>query len=182
MDQILQENKEQLSFNIRDFWAYSQIADEYIKHGQPPLALKNYLDTVNKFPVVLPEPPNEEIVRRIQNSKTDMIDRRNMHDKKIMLHQELKAVIHRTNAHNDNEQTVAVARDQKHREVPESTHIDAVDKPPTESHVSQKMTKQYRDKTQEIRKSDPGYMAPTESSMAKEREKYTPFSTTPKPP
>ena len=45
-----------------------------------------------------------------------------------------------------------------------------------------KTTGQYKDKMQEIRKSEPGYMASTESSRAKEREKYTPFQTTPKPP
>lgn len=45
-----------------------------------------------------------------------------------------------------------------------------------------KTTGQYKDKMQEIRKSEPGYMAPTESSGAKEREKYSPFQTTLKPP
>jgi CubicO group peptidase (beta-lactamase class C family) len=45
-----------------------------------------------------------------------------------------------------------------------------------------KTTGQYKDKMQEIIKSEPGYMASTESSRAKEREKYSPFQTTPKPP
>ncbi|KTD24962.1 Uncharacterised protein [Legionella lansingensis] len=87
MDKILLENKEKLRFSLRDFWAYSLIADEYIKHGQPPKALKNYLDIVSELPVILPE--NKDDAKRIQDSKTAMIARKNMHDKKIMLHNEL---------------------------------------------------------------------------------------------
>ena len=45
-----------------------------------------------------------------------------------------------------------------------------------------KTTRQYKDKMQEIRRPEPRYMASTESSQAKEREKYNPFQTPPKPP
>lgn len=87
MNEILQENKHQLSFSLRDFWAYALIADEYINHGQAPKALKSYLDTVSQFPVILPEDKDE--AERVLNSKTAIIDRKNMQDKKIMLHEEL---------------------------------------------------------------------------------------------
>ena len=179
MEQILQENKEQLSFNFKDFWAYSQIADEYIKHGRPLKALKNYLDIVSELTVILPE--NKDAAKQVEDSKTEIKDRKNMCDKKIMLHQELTTVRPKANAHNDKEQSVAVSRDQ-HEKIPEATHIDAVDGPTTESNVSPEITKQYRVKAQDARKTDPGYMAPTESSQAKEREKYNPLPTTPKPP
>ncbi|HGH0621263.1 TPA: hypothetical protein ACJHGP_001436 [Legionella pneumophila] len=91
MNKILQEHRGELSFNLRDFWAYSLIADEYIKHGQPPRALKNYLDTVSTLPVILPE--NEDDAKRVQDSKTAIIDRKNMHDKKIMVHKELSTFL-----------------------------------------------------------------------------------------
>ncbi|RUR11612.1 serine hydrolase [Legionella sp. km772] len=52
----------------------------------------------------------------------------------------------------------------------------------TQLTITPKTTGQYKDKMQEIRKTEPGYMASTESSRAKEREKYSPFQTTPKPP
>ena len=181
MDRILQEHRGELSFNLRDFWAYSQIADEYIKHGQPPLALKNYLDTVSELPVILPE--NEDDAKRVQDLKTDMIDRKNMHDKKIILHQELTTVVPRVSHHSDKKHTVAVS-EEHHEEIPEATHThtDRATIQATEPHGSAGITTRYKDRAQEIRKSEPGYMAPTESSQAKEREKYTPFSTTSKPP
>lgn len=86
MDKILQKHKNELHFNLRDFWAYPMIADEYIKHGQPPSALKNFLDIVSRLPVVLPD--NNDDARRIQNTKLTLIDQKRMHDKKIMLHNE----------------------------------------------------------------------------------------------
>ncbi|WP_010655123.1 serine hydrolase domain-containing protein [Fluoribacter dumoffii] len=91
IEEIIQKQKSELSFNLRDFWTYSLIADEYIKHGQPPAALKNYLDTVSQLPVILPE--NEEDAKRVADSKKAMMDRKNMHDKKIMLNQELKTFV-----------------------------------------------------------------------------------------
>lgn len=54
VSKLLHEHKHSLNFNLRDFWAYSMIADEFIKHGQPPLALKKYLDVVSQFPVISP--------------------------------------------------------------------------------------------------------------------------------
>ncbi len=91
IDKILQDNQGELSFNLRDFWTYSLIADEYIKHGQPPTALKNYLDTVSQLPVILPE--NKEDAIRVVDAKKTIIDRKNMHDKKTMLHQELTTFV-----------------------------------------------------------------------------------------
>src|SRR5262249_23233639 len=91
IDEILQEYRSELSFNLRDFWAYSLITDEYIKHGQPSRALKNYLDTVSKLPVILPE--NEDDAKRVEDSKTAIVDRKNMHDKKIMLHNDLSIFV-----------------------------------------------------------------------------------------
>ncbi|WP_244940991.1 serine hydrolase domain-containing protein [Legionella sainthelensi] len=90
LDKILQKHRDELSFNLRDFWTYSLIVDEYIKHGQPPTALKNYLDTVSQLHVILPE--NGDDAKRVKDSKKAIIDRKNMHDKKIMLHQELTIV------------------------------------------------------------------------------------------
>ncbi len=179
MDQILQENKGQLSFNPGDSCTYSLIADEFIKHGQPPQALKNYLDTISELPVILPE--NKDDAKRVVDSKTDIIDRRNMHDKKIMLHQELTAVLSKARTQNYMDKTVAVSRDQ-HKKIPESTHIDAVDVSANRSHMFHQKRKDNRGRAQEIKKVDPVYMAPTESSQAKKREKYSPFQTTPKPP
>lgn len=267
MDKILQENKEQLSFNLKDFWTYPRIAEEYIKHGRPPLALQHYLDTVSKFPVVLPEPPcalvkmlqepqledfektkkdqyiitdnglwyfdctknslekliflegksllslsevlnltenrsankeelaliisftghtqprDEEAVKRIQDSKTTIIDYKKMHDNKIMLHKELTAFLPKANSHNDKEQPVALSG-VEHKETPEAIHNDGADVPNTEPAASPKLTERYKDRIHEIRRPEPGYMAPTESSQAKEREKLSPspFQTTPKPP
>ncbi|CAM2771475.1 serine hydrolase domain-containing protein [Legionella worsleiensis] len=91
MDKILQEHRGELSFNFRDFWTYSLIAEEYIKHGQPPTALKNYLDTVSQLPIILPE--NEDDAKRVADSKKAIIDQKSMHDKKIMLHQELTTFV-----------------------------------------------------------------------------------------
>lgn len=90
MNEVFQEHNSTLNFNLRDFWAYSLIADEYIKHGQPPRALKVYLDTVSKFPVILPE--KEDDAKRVRDSKTAIIDRKNRHDEKIMLHNELSTL------------------------------------------------------------------------------------------
>ncbi|QMT59106.1 hypothetical protein HBNCFIEN_00467 [Legionella sp. PC997] len=100
---MLESNKGLLSFNLQDFWAYSLIADEYTKHGQSPKALKAYLDAVSKFPVILPE--NKEDAKRIHDAKTAIVDRKNIHDKKIMLHQELtmslpSSVLTKTMTHN----------------------------------------------------------------------------------
>lgn len=97
MDKILQKPRGELSFNLRDSWAYSRIADEYIKHGQPPTALRNYLNTVSKLPVILPE--NKDDAKRVEDARTAIIDRKNMHDKKIMLHGELTTYL--TNKNGD---------------------------------------------------------------------------------
>src|SRR4029079_19654310 len=91
LEQHLDAHKATLNFNIKDFWAYPMIADEYIKHGQPPKALKNYLDTVRQFPVVLPEKKYD--VKRVLDSKTGIIDRKNMQDKKMALHQEVNSFL-----------------------------------------------------------------------------------------
>lgn len=87
IENILHDHKDELNFNLRDFWAYSLIADEYIKHGQPPKALQNYLNVVSQLPLVLPE--NKEDAQRVQNSKAAIIDRNSLHDRKIMLHEQL---------------------------------------------------------------------------------------------
>ena len=58
-------------------------------------------------------------------------------------------------------------------DLPKKTHAEA---------NSSEATKKYRDNLREVRQTKPGYLEPTESSKAKEREKYSPFQTTPKPP
>lgn len=63
----------------------------------------------------------------------------------------------------------------------QTQHTDALDKEPAHS-SSPKRTERYRDRMRDIRHPEPGYMAPIESSKAKEREKYSPLETTPKPP
>lgn len=236
MEQLLQENKEQLSFNLRDFWTYSRIADEYILHGKPPKALKNYLDIVSELTVVLPESkecgliklstasdainpdtlksilggkpsyllfnekiyyidehlkwdelslkegdkdelnalfpnifdevkaattdslikltsltghsPNMEDKKRIVRSKTYIEDRKNMHDNKILIHQELTTALPKVSAH------------------------DEVDSP----------TKEYRNKTQELRETNQGYQNPSETSQAQEGDRFNPSQITPKSP
>ncbi|WP_207385977.1 hypothetical protein [Legionella gresilensis] len=87
VDSMLKDNKNKLSFNLMDYWAYSLIADEYIKHGQSPKALKNYLDIVSRLPVFLPE--NEDDKQRINTAKEMIIDRKKIHDKKMQLHEEI---------------------------------------------------------------------------------------------
>lgn len=87
MKQILQEQKSELRFSCRDFWAYSLIADEYIKHAQPPEALQTFLHIVSQLPVILPE--NKEGAQRVQDAKKAIIARNRVHDKKIALHEEL---------------------------------------------------------------------------------------------
>ncbi|MCE0722532.1 alpha/beta hydrolase [Legionella resiliens] len=84
--QILQEHKGELSFSSRDFWAYSLIADEYIKHAQPPEALQTYLTIVSQLPVILPE--NKEDAKQVCDTKIAITERKNLHDKKIALHEE----------------------------------------------------------------------------------------------
>ncbi|CAM2975583.1 Uncharacterised protein [Legionella steigerwaltii] len=127
MDEILQANKHQLSFSLRDFWAYALIADEYINHGQPPTALKSYLDTVSKFPVILPE--NKDDAKRVQDSKIAIIDRKNMHDKKIMLHDELATFLPKSQFREKTESTETVTHNYKKQlqEVREDSHYSASD-------------------------------------------------------
>jgi len=60
-----------------------------------------------------------------------------------------------------------------------TTHSPQADK---QQEVTLEKITQYKDKIRETKKADPDYMAPTESSEAKKREKYSPFNTTPKPP
>lgn len=55
-------------------------------------------------------------------------------------------------------------------------------KPTPQRVFDQEKTKLYRNNVREMRPSQQGYMAPTESSKAKEIEKYSPLQTTPKPP
>lgn len=62
-------------------------------------------------------------------------------------------------------------------------HSDRTDVPNTALAASEKRTTaRYKDKIHVIKTPEPRYMAPTESSLAKEREKYSPLQTTPKPP
>lgn len=122
MDKILQEHRSELNFNLRDFWAYSLIADEYIKHGQPPKALKNYLETVSKLPVILPE--NENDAQRVKDSRIAIIDRKNMHDKKIMIHEELTTYL--TTTHHYKDQLQKTKSDDPHHTSPDvSTSSEA---------------------------------------------------------
>ncbi|WED44594.1 hypothetical protein [Legionella cardiaca] len=88
VDEMLQKNKQHLHFNLRDFWVYPLIADEYIKFGQSP---KIYLDTVSQFPVIFPE--DNEAAKRIQDAKINIIARSSLHDKKQMLHKELATLL-----------------------------------------------------------------------------------------
>ena len=65
----------------------------------------------------------------------------------------------------------------------QTQHADGTDVPSTDLAASPKQkTERYKDRMHEIRHPEPRYMAPTKSSQAKEREKYSPFKTTPKPP
>ncbi|STX28276.1 Uncharacterised protein [Legionella beliardensis] len=91
MHTILEENKDKLNFNLKDFWAYPLIADEYIKHGRPAREFSNYLKIVSQLPVNLPE--NEEQAQQIQDVKMAIVDRKTVHDKKTRLHEELKAIL-----------------------------------------------------------------------------------------
>ncbi|WP_419418733.1 hypothetical protein ACNVED_09240 [Legionella sp. D16C41] len=99
VEKMLNENKAKLNFNLRDFWAYSLIADEYIKQAQPLSALKQYLDIVSQLPIVLPDNENDAV--RIKNAKDRIIERKNtvnkeiksMQDKKMQLHEELKVAL-----------------------------------------------------------------------------------------
>lgn len=91
MHTILHEQETKLDFNLRDFWVYPLITYEYIKHGQPAVAFKNYLDIVSQLPLVLPS--NEDQAKRIQDVKNNLLDRKNMQDKKIRLHHELKICV-----------------------------------------------------------------------------------------
>lgn len=112
---IRQEYRSGLSFNLRDFWAYSLIADEYIKHGQQSRALKNYLDIVSQLPVILPD--NEDDVQRVNDAKIAIIDRKNMHDKKMMLHEELTTYL--TTMHHYKDQLQKTKSDDPHHTVPD---------------------------------------------------------------
>ncbi|KTD13244.1 hypothetical protein [Legionella jamestowniensis] len=94
VDKILQKHKDELHFNLRDCWAYPLITDEYIKQGQPPGALKNYLDIVSRLPVVLPD--NNDDARSIQNCKLTLMDQKRIHDKKVMPHNEFATVSSRS--------------------------------------------------------------------------------------
>jgi hypothetical protein len=91
VDRILQQNKADLNFNLRDFWVYPMIADEFIKHGQPPKALKKYLDIVSTFPVVTPA--NREDEKRVRDAQKGILDRKLMQDRKILLHGDLGSYI-----------------------------------------------------------------------------------------
>lgn len=89
VESMLEKNKSQLSLTLSDSWVYPQIAYEYIHHGQAPSALNNYLDTVNAFPVVLPEKIDDQ--KWVKNSKIAIVDLQNTYDNKAMLHTELTA-------------------------------------------------------------------------------------------
>ena len=101
MHQIFEENKSELTFNLGNHWAYSRIADEYIKHGQPTEKLKSYLDIISTLKVELPEQkqkatPAEKAVRvenvaSIESSKKAIIGWRNMHDQKIKVNEDIRA-------------------------------------------------------------------------------------------
>lgn len=82
MKNLLETHKHELSFNLRDFWVYPRIAEAYIKHEQPLSSLKKYLDSVNEFPVVLPEKKDD--AKRVQDSKLDILARKADCDKKLM--------------------------------------------------------------------------------------------------
>jgi hypothetical protein len=100
MNKMLLENKAELSFDLGSFWTYPLIADEYIKHGQPINALKNYLDIVSEFSITLPE--NKDQAKRIENTKTSIVDRKKMLDKKIILHDEFRMGVEKGRAkHSD---------------------------------------------------------------------------------
>lgn len=73
MEHLFEMHKHELTFNLKDFWAYPRIADAYIKHEQPLGALKKYLDSVSELPVVSPE--NKEDAKRVQDTKLNMISR-----------------------------------------------------------------------------------------------------------
>lgn len=66
VEKILQENREEFVFDLGNFWAYSKIEEEYIKHNQPFNALKNYLEMVSELPMILPESKQDS--RRMQDA------------------------------------------------------------------------------------------------------------------
>lgn len=152
MDKILQENRDHLSFNLRDFWAYSLIADEYIKHGQPPSVLKKYLDIVSELPVIFPE--NKDAALQIQESKTAIVDRKNVHDRKIMLHKQFTMFL----------------SDSKFRIISSTST-------PVKAYQTEK-------ELQESRADAPHEIASEASSFSETeyQQKFTPFSTSLKPP
>ncbi|TAL59663.1 MAG: hypothetical protein EPN84_10800 [Legionella sp.] len=84
---LLQDNKTQLTFNINSFWAYSLIAEEFVKHGQPPAALNNYLVTVSQLKLDLPD--NVDDAKRIKDAKVTIEELKNSHANKLNVHHEL---------------------------------------------------------------------------------------------
>jgi hypothetical protein len=79
VSEILQGALTTLTLNGKCGWAYTQIADEYIKHGKPISSLRSYLTVVSELPV------GENAGQWVKDTKTEIIARKN----KIMLHEKL---------------------------------------------------------------------------------------------
>lgn len=82
MNKLFEESKMGFSFNLRDFWAHSLIADEYSKHGQSPEALAAYLKAVSVLPVDFPE--NTRDAKRMREAHAAIIARKNSLEKEIV--------------------------------------------------------------------------------------------------
>ncbi|KTC99095.1 hypothetical protein [Legionella erythra] len=91
VDELLSANQEQLCFSLSDFWAYPLIADEYVKQQQPLIALGKYLDAVSSLPVMLPE--NKEEAKRVDGAKSDLIQRKKMHDETMISQRQQTAAL-----------------------------------------------------------------------------------------
>ena len=91
VEQLFQEQKDKLAFNFENCWVYSRIADEYIRHGQPPKAVYNFLTKVADLPVVLPPKSerDEGAVKHIKQANAAIFDRIGVYDNKVKLHREL---------------------------------------------------------------------------------------------
>lgn len=87
IEHLLQEHKNELSFNLEDFWAWELIADEYIKQGESPKALEKYLNTASELPLVLPT--KLEDAQRVQDARIAMMYRKQVHDAKHAFHAKL---------------------------------------------------------------------------------------------
>lgn len=112
VEHLLQEHKNELSFNLEDFWAWELIADEYIKQGESPKAIEKYLNITSELPLVLPT--KLEDAQRVQDAKISMMYRKQVHDAKHAFHAKLTELFRDTSSSNrDNAPTHTVTQNYK---------------------------------------------------------------------